>query len=175
MNTTKIYLTRRIFLRGIFLLAVSLFSGLLYAAESGTVLKADDIRREPFRDAKSVTTLAVGDAVSIIKQDGGWLQISKGKSRGWVRMLSIRRGDVRKGGTNAKGVLALTSGRAGTGKVVATTGIRGLTTEELKQAQFNEDEVKLAESYASSKVAAAQYAAQGKLVARRVDYLGVAK
>lgn len=175
MNTTKIYLTRMIFLPGIFLLGASLFSGLLYAAESGTALKTDDIRTEPFRDAKSVATLAVGDSVNIIKQDGGWLQVSKGKSRGWVRMLSIRRGDARKGGADAKSVLALTSGRAGTGKVVATTGIRGLTAEELKQAQFNEEEVKLAESYASNKAAAAKFSAQGKLVARPVDYLGAAK
>jgi len=159
----------------IFFLSAFLFSGILHAAESGTVLKVDDIRAGPFRDAKSVATLAVGDTVKVIKQDNGWLQVSSAKGKGWVRLLSIRRGDARKGGADAKGVLALTSGRAGTGKVVATTGIRGLTAEELKQAQFNEEEVKLAESYASNKAAAVKFAAQGKLVARPVDYLGAAK
>jgi len=156
-------------------LSALLLSGWLHAAESGTALKADDIRAEPFRDAKSVAKLVVGDKVNILKQDSGWLQVSSAKGKGWVRMLSIRRGDVRRSGAGAKGVLALTSGRAGTGKVVATTGIRGLTEEELKQAQFNEAEVKLAESYASNKTDAAKFAAQGKLVARPFDYLGAIK
>ena len=170
MNTSNVNL-----ISAIFLLSASLFSGVLHAAETGTVLKVDDIRTEPFRDAKSVAKVAVGDSVNIITQDNGWLQVSSAKSKGWIRMLSIRRGDTRKVGADAKGVLALTSGRAGTGAVVASTGIRGLTEEELKQAQFNEEEVKLAESYASNKLAAAKFAAQGKLAARSVAYLGDAK
>src|SRR3989338_407499 len=108
-----------------------LLSGALHAAESGTALKADDLKTEPFRDAKTVAKLATGDKVDILKKDGGWLQVNSAKGKGWVRMLSIRKGDTRKGGS-ASGLLALSSGRAGTGKVVATTGIRGLNEEELK-------------------------------------------
>jgi hypothetical protein len=55
--------------------------------------------------------------------------------------------------------------------VVATTGIRGLNEEELKAAQFNEAEVRLAESYAVSKEQAQQFATEGKLLARKFDYL----
>lgn len=152
-----------------------LLSGALHAAESGTALKADDIKAEPFRDAKTVATLKAGDKVNILKKDGGWYEVKSTKGKGWVRMLSIRKGDARKGGGGASGVLALASGRAGTGKVVATTGIRGLNEEELKAAKFNEAEVKLAESYASSKSGAAKFAASGKLAARPFDYLPAPK
>jgi len=86
-------------------------------------------------------------------------------------MLSIRRGAARKGGPDAAGILGLASGRAGTGRVVATTGIRGLTEEELKAATYNETELKEAESYSTSRAKAASFAAKGKLVARKVDYL----
>ena len=157
-----------------FTLAV-LLSGALHAAESGTAIKGDDLKVEPFRDAKTVATLAVGDKVDILKKDGGWYQVKSAKVKGWVRMLSIRKGDARKGGGDASGVLALASGRAGTGKVVATTGIRGLNEEELKAARFDADELKRAESYASSKSAAAKFAASGKLAARTFDYLPAPK
>ena len=152
-----------------------LLSGALHAAESGTTLKADDLKAEPFRDAKTVAKLATGDKVDILKKDGGWYQVKSAKGKGWVRMLSIRKGDARKSSGGASGVLALASGRAGTGKVVATTGIRGLNEEELKAAKFNEAELKLAESYASSKPEAAKFAASGKLAARPFDYLPAPK
>lgn len=141
------------------------------AAETGTLLKADAIRAEPFNDARKLAVLAAGDKVEIFKRDGGWLQVRSGKGSGWVRMLSVRKGEARKGTGEAAGLLGVASGRAGTGKVVATTGIRGLNEEELKSAQFNADELKLAESYATAKADAQKFAAQGRLVARKFDYL----
>ena len=143
-------------------------------SESGAAIKADDIRAEPFGDANVVGRLATDDKVDILKRDGGWFQVNSQKGNGWVRMLSIRKGEASKG-SSAYGVLGLASGRAGTGKVVATTGIRGLNEEELQAARFNEAEVKLAESYASSKPEAASFAAQGKLVSRPFNYLAVPK
>ncbi|OGS96053.1 MAG: ligand-binding protein SH3 [Gallionellales bacterium RBG_16_56_9] len=142
-----------------------------HAAETGTALKADAIKAEPFRDAKTVATLAAGDKVEIVKKNGGWLQVKSAKGNGWVRMLSVRKGEARKATGDAAGLLGMASGRAGTGKVVATTGIRGLNEEELKSAQFNEAELKRAESYATGKPEAQKFAAQGRLAARQFDYL----
>lgn len=144
-----------------------------YAGENGASVKADEIKAEPFRDAKTIGQLAVGDKVDILKKDGGWLQVNSAKGSGWVKMLSIRRGDVSKGSGSSSltGLAGLASGRAGTGKVVATTGIRGLNEEELKAAKFDEKEVTLTESYLTSREAAQKFAKQGKLVARAVEYL----
>ena len=146
-----------------------------YAAETGSALKADEIKADPFRDAKTVAKLATGDKVEIQGKDGGWLKVKSAKGSGWVRMLSIRQGEARKGSGDASGLLGLASGRAGTGKVVSTTGIRGLNEEELKSAKFNAQELKLAESYAVSRADAQKFAAQGKLTARKFDYLPEAK
>ena len=139
--------------------------------ESGSALKADEIKAEPFRDAKKVGLLASGDKVDILGKDGGWLRVKSSKGNGWVRMLSISKTGTVKAGSNATGLLALASGRAGTGKVVATTGIRGLNEEELKAAQFNAEQLTLAESYSVSQAQAQQFAAQGKLKARTMEYL----
>ena len=165
---------------GIGLLLLGLFSTPVMAAkakvagaatESGSALKADDIKAEPFRDAKTVGTLASGDKVDIVGKEGGWLSVKSAKGSGWVRMLSIRKTGSGKAANNAGGLLALASGRAGTGKVVATTGIRGLNEEELKAAQFNAEQLTLAESYSVSQVQAQQFATQGKLKARKMGYL----
>jgi hypothetical protein len=146
-------------------------TGTALAGEAGTALKADDLKAEPFRDAKTVGSLATGDRVEILTREGGWFQVKSAKGSGWVRMLSVRRGEARKGGDDAAGVLGLASGRAGTGTVVATTGVRGLNEEQLKAAKYNEAEVKKVESFTTTQAEARKFAAEGKLVARKVEYL----
>ncbi len=142
-----------------------------WAAEIGTALKNDDIKGEPFRDAKTIGPLVKGESVDILKKEGGWYWVKSSKAIGWVRMLSIRKGEARKESNAAAGLLSLASGRAGTGKVVSTTGIRGLNEEDLKAAKFDEAELKRVDSYAVTKDKAQAFAKQGGLVARKVDYL----
>ncbi|CAH1211773.1 SH3 domain-containing protein [Candidatus Nitrotoga sp. BS] len=142
-----------------------------FAAETGNVIRADGIRVEPFRDAKTIATLSVGDKVQIVKKNGGWLQIESSKGKGWVHMLNVRKGDIGKRSGDIGGLLGMASGRSGTGKVVATTGIRGLDEVELQSAKFNETELNLVESYAVSRSEAQSFAVQGKLVAHKFDYL----
>lgn len=149
------------------------FAAVCLAGEPGTVLKGDVMRAKPFSDAKTVATLTKSDKVFIQNKQGGWLYVSSSKGKGWVRMLSIKRGaetttSARK---EASGLLNVASGRAGTGKVVATTGIRGLNEEQLKASQFNEDELKKAESYAVSKQDAERFAKKGKLVRQDMPFL----
>ena len=47
-------------------------------------------------------------------------------------------------------MIDVASGRAGSGQVISTTGIRGLSAEELKAAKFNEEEMQKLESYTLS-------------------------
>ncbi|MCX7194586.1 MAG: SH3 domain-containing protein, partial [Proteobacteria bacterium] len=61
-----------------------------FAAETGSVIRVDGIKAEPFRDAKTIATLSVGDKVEIVKKNGGWLQIKSPKGKGWVHMLNVR-------------------------------------------------------------------------------------
>jgi len=143
-----------------------------HAGENGILIKAEDLKLEPFRDAKAVGQLTEGDAVDILNKDGGWLQVKSSKGVGWVRMLSIRKGDISKSsGSNIGSLVALASGRAGTGKVVATTGVRGLNEEKLKAAKFNGKAVSLVESYVTSPEEAQLFANQSKLVTHEVEYL----
>ncbi|RFC37063.1 MAG: hypothetical protein DID92_2727743371 [Candidatus Nitrotoga sp. SPKER] len=150
---------------------VSLMAMPAFAAETGRVIRSDEIKVEPFRDAKTTAMLSIGDKVEIVKKNGGWLQINSPKGKGWVHMLNVRKGEMRKDAGELGGLLSMASGRAGTGKVVATTGIRGLDEVELQAAKYNEAELSLVESYTKNRAEAQVFATQGKLVARKFDYL----
>lgn len=142
------------------------------AAEKGTTLKADTLRTQPFSDAKTAGSLSRGESVDILGKQGAWLQIKTARSTGWVRLLSVKRGTS---GTSAAGqatgALSVASGRAGTGQVVATTGVRGLSAEELKSAKFNEAEMRQMEGYEQSSAAGQKFAASGGLKAIKFGYL----
>ena len=157
-------------LSGILIVSLLSIQPALAAPQSGTAIKASEMRAEPFSDAKVLATLSAGDSLTILKKQGGWLRVKSAKGSGWVRMLSISKEGTRSQG-NADGILGLASGRAGTGKVVATTGIRGLSEEDLKAAQFNAQELQLAESFATTPTEAQKFAQQGQLTVQRFDYL----
>ena len=139
-----------------------------FAGEAGTALKADILRAEPFADAKTSGNLNKNDAVDILSKKGAWLQVKSKSASGWVRILSVKRGGASTSGSN---IADIASGRAGTGKVVATTGIRGLSAEELKAAKFNKDEMKKMESHAVSASDAQKFASAGGLSSTQLAYL----
>lgn len=154
------------------LAALLLTSGTVLAGENATAVKTDALRAEPFADAKTVATLSAGSKVEIMKREGGWYQVKSAQGSGWVRMLSLRKGDGQKpAAASASSLAGLASGRAGTGKVVSTTGIRGLNEEELKAAKFDEKQVSQVESYLVSRTEAQKFAARAKLKPVKIDYL----
>ena len=167
-------MTRR--LTGRLLIASGLWMALAVnavAGEQGATIKKDALKTEPFRDAKTIATLAVGEKVEILKRQGGWYYLSTGRGKGWVRMLSVKRGEAtgKSAGKEASGLLDIASGRAGKGQIVATTGVRGLNEEELKAAKFNEKEVKAMESFTISSQEAEKFAAKAKLARQSVPFL----
>ena len=141
---------------------------LVLAGETGTALKMDSLRAEPFADAKTIGSLNKNDSVEIVSKKGAWLQIKSKKSTGWVRLLSVKRGGA---STRGSSISDFASGRTGTGKVVSTTGIRGLSAEELKAAKFNEDEMKKMESHTLSANDGQSFANAGGLSATKMTYL----
>ncbi len=164
-------------MRKVFTLLVSLLLAVTAASTlaqegKGVVLKADKLVAEPFADAKQVGAVAKGDAVVILKKSGGWFQIKGAGAPGWVRMLSVRRGEAAKGNA-AKDVAALSTGRAGTGQIVSTTGVRGLGEEDLKAARYDENELKKAESFRVSKTDAQAFAQKAGLQVQTVNHLAV--
>jgi uncharacterized protein YgiM (DUF1202 family) len=154
------------------ILLLMLLPAISFAADKGTALKADTLRSQPYSDAKTAGSLARGERVDILSKQGGWLKVKTAKSTGWVRLLSVKRGTTASSASGqVSGALNVASGRAGTGQVVATTGVRGLSAEELKSAKFNENEIKQLESFEESRTTAQRFASEGGLKATKFSYL----
>lgn len=152
---------------------------LAVAGEKGSLIKADDLKAEPFRDGKTLSRLSKDVVVDILKKQGGWLQVKSGGQSGWLRTLSVRSGVAK--AASAGGLLALASGRQSGGKIVATTGIRGLNDDSngvglsseaaLQRARFNAEGWTKFEKLAVDAPTASTFARTGKLTARSIDWL----
>lgn len=152
---------------------IGLCSSITLAAESASVIRADSLREKPFADAKILGPLSNKQSLQILSRTGAWYQVQAGKQNGWVRMLSVRR---TQGAANASAssLASIDSGRSGTGKITATTGIRGFGEEQLKQAAFDEAAVSAAEKLRTDETNAREFALAGKLGARALPELPVA-
>lgn len=151
------------------LMIVSLSLQIACAGEPGLALKADQLRADAFNDAKVVGTLTINEKLDIINKKGAWLQVKTSKQTGWVRLLSVKRQGP--SGNAVAGMAGVATGRTGTGKVVSTTGIRGLSAEEIKSAPFNEAQISKMETYAVSADEAKRFANAGGLSANSYPYL----
>jgi hypothetical protein len=141
-------------------------------AEVGSTIKDTPLRDKPFVDAKTLTNLPARTNVEIIERKGGWTRVKAAGKTGWVRMLDVRVGQAQAAGkTSTQDVTALATGRSGSGNIAATSGIRGLSEEELKNAKANPDELKKLDKFIVTDKDAGAYALKNKLQRQSVGYL----
>jgi hypothetical protein len=153
-----------------FILYVSLAAP-VYAWQVAHTVRSTEIKQLPYSDAKTVGTLDEKAKVDIMMRKGGWIKITSGKGNGWVRMLSLRSdGSARKPGDNGLQSM-LNVGRSGSSGITMTTGVRGLSEEDLKNAHPNPEEFEKLEKYAVSKAKAEKFAREAKLTNQQLDYL----
>lgn len=144
-------------------------------ANTGTMLRDDQLRATAAATAPVIAQVPRGANVEVLGRQGGWTQIRVGGRTGWVRMLSVRSSETvqRDVGRELAGVIGMGTRQADPSRVVAVAGVRGLTLTEqqLKEARFNAQELERLERYAVSRKEAQAFAREGGLVARAVDYI----
>lgn len=149
-----------------------------YAAEIGyTYNKSTDLKKEAFADADTVTTLPEKTSVEILTRQGAWMKIktADGKQQGWVRMLSVKLGSAdQKPASGGGGSLLSSLGFGGksqsSGTSQVTTGVRGFSEEDLKNAKPNPAEVEKMKGFSVTKEEAAGLADAAKLAPREQPY-----
>lgn len=155
------------------ILAITLIglSGALLAGEAGTVIKSSELKAKPFNDASNINVLEASSSVEIISRQGAWMQVKAGKgSTGWVRMFNIRTEASAQSGDSGMDKLGKMYKTGSSGSAV-TTGVKGLSAEDLKLAQPNQAELQKMNNYRSNSSDARQFAQQGKLNPQHVEYL----
>ncbi|HET8731559.1 MAG TPA: hypothetical protein VFM34_10690 [Moraxellaceae bacterium] len=137
-------------------------------AEPGQLLRDSELRAKPFGDADVVISLKARDAVDIVTRQGAWAQVKVGNKAGWVRLLNIRTGSGQRGDAGVGALASLF--RTGSSGTTVSTGVKGLSEEQLKTAQPNDAEARRLSQYRESETGARNFARQVKLATHTVPF-----
>lgn len=140
----------------------------------GTVINDAELRAKPKLDAKPGAKIEAKTRVEILGTQGAWIEIGTADGqRGWLRLMNVRPGEKKhwsetvKSGVGSVGVVVRTASTDST----ATTGIRGISKEQLENATPNFDEVKLLDRFQVSSADARKFADASKIRPQKVDVL----
>jgi len=148
------------------------FAPALWAGELAQTIRPTELKDKPYSDAQTLTTLPPRSQVEVLARQSGWMQVKSTSFKGWVKMLSLRLESSGQSKRGDNGLMALFNvASTGRSSSTVTTGIRGLSEEQLKNTKPNPQALQAAKRYAVDKQEAQRYAAEGKLQAQHVDYL----
>ena len=134
---------------------------------NGTTTKPAELRSSPLADGTTLQTLPANAQVEVLKRVGGWYQVKTAEgTEGWLRMWLLRFSSPPSGaGAFKQNVAVLGSGRAGSTYTTATTGVRGLSEEDLQNAKPNPAAVLALDAMAVTPDDARGFAKKGALKA----------
>ena len=142
--------------------------------------RATDLRAAPDDGAMVIKKLGEKSPVQLLERKSAWSKVKSDKDTGWVRMMHLRGGAVVVESTSSGGggfmsgftkLLIGDSGRNNQRTQSATVGIRGISEEDLRNAEPDIVALAKMKTYTASDAAAQRLAAQGKLAFRGVAYL----
>jgi len=146
-----------------------LAAGNLHAAPA-SVARASELKSKPAIDAAKLGDLSEGEQVEHLGNEGGWSKVKTAQGKtGYIRMLNLHFA-TNASNSNAVGGLATLGNvaRTGSNTNVATTGVKGVTKEDLDKAIPNPEEVANMEKYAVSADEARKTAKTAKLTPQNV-------
>jgi uncharacterized protein YgiM (DUF1202 family) len=158
-----------------FLALVLCLAASAWAQDQGFINRSSELKDRAAADARTLATLPENTAVKVISRGGsGWTQVEANGQKGWVKAFHLRfPTSVEKGASSGSGPLAsITSvfgGRESQKTTSATTGVRGLSPDDLKNASPDGAALAKAQSYRADKPAAERFARDGKLVPVNVE------
>ena len=146
------------------------------AQEAAFTNRATELKDRGAADARTVANLADGAPVKVLERGGGgWTRIESGGQQGWVRVFHLRFPAVAQASADSSGGLGSLTSALGFGRdrskgaTVATTGVRGLSPEDLKNASPDHAALARMQSYRADKAGAERFARDGKLTEVSVD------
>jgi uncharacterized protein YgiM (DUF1202 family) len=145
-------------------------TGSIAAAEPAVVLKDSELRSKPLGDAEVLQTLKASSAVNIMSRQGAWANVqATAGNPGWTRLLNLRTSSAQSGDSGI-GVVASLFKTGSSGNTVST-GVKGLSEADLRQASPNAAEANRLDQYKTSEGDAKQFARSGGLAPQSVNYL----
>lgn len=142
-------------------------------AETAVTNRNTDLYEQAMLDAAKLASLASQTQLDLLQRNGAWAHVKTGQGQlGWVQMFHLRLGDqastVPARGTGGNLVGNLLAGGRNTNTGTVGTGVKGLSKEDIQNAQANFTEFQKMQSFAADKQAADEYARAARLSARAV-------
>lgn len=183
-------------LRAPILSIVLLFLSGWVAAQTHEATAATELRERPALDARVLTPIPRGEKLTRTATQGGWLKVKVRDQEGWVRLTTVKalptsttaatpsapRPPAASTATSRAAPPATAAAAApstspnlaslftgSSTRPTATTGTRGLTQEQLANAQPAPAEVELLERYSASTTQAQEHARAGRLAAQTFE------
>jgi hypothetical protein len=168
---------RHMSLRTIFLASLLAIAPIAWAQEQAFTNRATELRERGAADAKALASLPQDTAVKVIARGGAWTRVDANGLVGWVNVFALRfpatvaTASTSSGGSVLGGLTSMFGGNRQTDKpaTIATTGIRGLSPEDLKNASPDNAALAKMQGYRSDKPGAERFAREGKLTTVSVD------
>ena len=145
----------------------------LIATDKAAVISRDtELFSKPFKDAETITELSTQTAIIILKRKGGWYQIKTDTQQGWVRLTHVRLAKKEKAKQDADNnvgeiLSGLATGREKSDQVTTATAIKGLSEEELRNAEPDVDALNALDDFAVDE----NTNNESGLQTRKIDYL----
>lgn len=160
------------------LIALVLLLPCAATAQEAFTNRATELKDRGTGDARTVSTLPAETPVKVTERGNGWARVEGAGQGGWVRIFHLRFPATGEAGKSASPTLSAVTGALGFGRersresTIATTGIRGLSTEDIKNASPDGEALRRLQSFRADQASAERFAREGKLQAVQVDYEG---
>jgi hypothetical protein len=149
------------------------------AAQKVTLERDSTLYGEPRLESTQVAQLRQGASGEVIAKQGAWLNLKTTAGTGWLFSFNVRfQSDSAEGSSSGSGsgsALGRVFGPRQRVSVTSTIGVRGIEEEDLKEATFNAEQIKLLDGYVATKDAAEKGARGAGLSRVSVDYLDAKK
>jgi len=146
---------------------------LVAAAEQGFTNRATELKDRGGADATTLATLPENTPVKVLARGGGWTRVEAGGRTGWVRVFHLRFPSTVESSSSSSGLAGLGAALGFGGPktreaTLATTGIRGLSTDDLKTATPDPEALRRMQSFRADRPSAERFAREAKLAAVKV-------
>lgn len=151
----------------------ALVPALAWGQEQAFTNRATELKAGAASDSATVAALGENTPVKVLARAGGWTRVEANGQSGWVRVFHLRfppivqttSGNALTGIGSALGL----GGRGNERANLATTGIRGLSTEDVKNASPDPEQLRRLQSFRADRPTAERFAREAKLAEARID------
>ncbi|WP_167758630.1 hypothetical protein [Zemynaea arenosa] len=144
------------------------------AAEVAHTVRPTELKAKPFTDAATVESLGEASKVDVLARQASWMQVKTDKKNtGWVKLLSLRFDAIngKPSGVNENLNVVFNLAKTGSGGSTATTGVKGISEEQLKNPQPNPAALAQVNEMTVSPSEMEQFTLRGNLKPQKVAYV----